>query len=80
MLSAAAGSLLLGATPGAIGQTVVVNFLTGGSPNYSSGNSVGQNATVTGFTGAWGTPGTSNGTISATNLTFSNGLGTVANS
>lgn len=57
--------------PLAQAQTIVDNFLTGGAPNYDTAAIVGQNPTVTGFTGAWATPGSSTAAISATGLTYS---------
>lgn len=44
------------------------SFLTGGSPNYNTGDLNTQNPTVTGFTGAW--TGSTNIDVTATGLSY----------
>jgi hypothetical protein len=65
--------------PLAQAQTIVDNFLTGGS-DYGLAKIQGQNPTVTGFSGAWYSANTdaTGPSISSTNLSFSNSSGTVA--
>lgn len=72
--------LLVSLASAAHAAVVFDSFLTGGvaaSGQYNTGALIGQNPTLSGFSGAWATPSSATVTVGASSLAFSNSSGSV---